>query len=190
MVEAADFALPVKDPKYKTKTVDIMNVTNYAFAEYDDGSFGFWAAGKAGWFEIKSASGPYSQTLLEMNEAASMFYTIADKTRRGRKIPSRMSEKDLFKYTAALAKDVCPSLQICKPIARDTNCVQWISSEQNYLGRDGPSEVQGGFDDHRCFLITSMLEGQELGSNWAKAPMLSYFKYKFSVGIRLCSWRC
>ena len=102
----ADFALTVKDAKYKLKIIEIMNVTNYAFAEYDDGTFGFWAAGKAGWFEIKSASGPYAQTLLEMNEAASMFYTLADKTRRGRKNPSKMSEKDLAKYTAALAKEV------------------------------------------------------------------------------------
>ena len=103
---------PVKDSKYKTKTVELMNVTNYAFAEYDDGSFGFWAAGKSGWFEIKGASGPYTRTLLEMNEAASMFYAIVDKTRRGRKDPSKMSEKDLVKYTASLAKDVSRSCPI------------------------------------------------------------------------------
>lgn len=45
----------------------------------------------------------------------------------------------------------------------------------------GSSDVQDGFDDHRHFLITSMLEGQELGSDWAKAPMLRYYKQYFPV---------
>ena len=102
----ADFVFSVKDQKYKLKTVELNNITNYAFAEYDDGTFGFWAAGKAGWFEIKNASGLYQQNLAEMNEAASMFYAMVDKTRRGRKDPSKMSIKDLDKYAAGLAKDV------------------------------------------------------------------------------------
>jgi hypothetical protein len=96
----------VKNEKYKMKTIELYNVTKYAFAEYDDGTFGFWAAGKAGWFEITDALGLYQQTLAEMNEAASMFYIMADKTRRGRRDPSRMSVKDLDKYATGLAKDV------------------------------------------------------------------------------------
>lgn len=105
----ADVARQVKDQKYKVMTIKLENVTNYAFAEYDDGSFGFWAAGKAGWFEIKNTLGPYQQILAEMNEAASMFYVMVDKTRKGRKDPSKMSPKDLDKYAAGLAKDVGPS---------------------------------------------------------------------------------
>lgn len=102
----ADSALLVKDEKYKMKTVELHNVTNYAFAEYDDGTFGFWAAGKAGWFEIKNALGPYQQTLAEMNEAAAMFYIMVDKTRRGRRDPSKFRVKELEKYATGLAKDV------------------------------------------------------------------------------------
>ena len=105
----ADVATQVKDSKYKAAIIELENVTNYAFAEYDDGSFGFWAAGKAGWFEIKNAIGRFQQVFAEMNEAASMFYIMVDKTRRGRKDPSKMSSKDLDKYAASLAKDVSPS---------------------------------------------------------------------------------
>ena len=65
-----------------------------------------------------------------------------------------------------------------------------MSSEQNYLNRDGLSEVQDGFDDHREFLVTSMLEGQELGNCWAKAPMLNYFKQKFPVCTVFPDYRC
>ena len=97
----------VKDDRYRTKTIELSNVVSYAFAEYDDGTFGFWAAGKAGWFEIRSASGPYQQTFANMNEASAMFYIMVDKTKRGRKDPSKMSIKDLNRYGNGLAKDVC-----------------------------------------------------------------------------------
>ena len=41
-----------------------------------------------------------------MNEAAAMFYIMVDKTKRGRKDPSKMSIKDLDRYGIGLAKDV------------------------------------------------------------------------------------
>jgi len=41
-------------------------------------------------------------------------------------------------------------------------------------------DVRDAFHDHRDFLITSMLEGQE-GIDWNDTPMLNYFQLKFPV---------
>jgi len=58
------------------------NVTTYAFAQYDDGTCGFWAAGKAGWFEFQSPTTSYKITYSKMSEAATIFYMLADRLRK------------------------------------------------------------------------------------------------------------
>ena len=86
--------------------MELRNVTTYAFAEYEDGSYGFWAAGKAGWFEIQSPASSYKETYSLMNEAASMFYMLADKLRRAIKKRPKLNAKELEKYTRVLFKEV------------------------------------------------------------------------------------
>lgn len=108
--QATNFLSEVKDAQYRTVTVELENVTTYAFAEYDDGSYGFWAEGKAGWFEVKTPAGPYQRKFHEMSEAASMFYVLADKVKRARKDFSKVDVKGLEKFAAALFKDVGPSM--------------------------------------------------------------------------------
>lgn len=83
------------------------NITTYAFAEYEDGTYGFWAAGKAGWFELKDPAPTYKTAFGKMNEAASMFYMVADKLRRAYKANARLSAKALDRYVNAIFKDVC-----------------------------------------------------------------------------------
>lgn len=73
------------------------------------------------------------------------------------------------------------TLKVYRPNSSFANNIQYASSGQNHLNRTGTSDVQEGFNDHRQFLITSMLEGQELGSDWARAPMLRYYKHFYPV---------
>ena len=97
---------PVKDKRYREKFIELKNVTTYAFAEYEDGSYGFWAAGKAGWFEIQSPASSFKETYSSMNEAASMFYMLADKLRRAIKKRPKLNARDLDKYIRVLFKEV------------------------------------------------------------------------------------
>ncbi len=86
---------PVRDRSYTNKTINLEQVTRYAFAEYDDGSCGFWAAGKAGWFEIQSPASPFKTTYEKMNEAASIFYMLADRLRRTHRRARNLGPKEL-----------------------------------------------------------------------------------------------
>ena len=96
----------VKDKRYREKSIELRNVTTYAFAEYEDGSYGFWAAGKAGWFEIQSPASSFKETYSLMNEAASMFYMLADKLRRAIRKRPKLNARELDKYTRVLFKEV------------------------------------------------------------------------------------
>ena len=96
----------MKDKRYREKAIELRNVTTYAFAEYEDGTYGFWAAGKAGWFEIQSSASSFKETYSLMNEAASMFYMLADKLRRAIKKRPKLSVKELDKYTRVLFREV------------------------------------------------------------------------------------
>ena len=75
-------AAVVRDPDYKKRTIELVDVTAYAFAEYLDGTYGFWAVGKAGWFEFDSFAPSYHSIHNDMNEATSLLYTLADRLRK------------------------------------------------------------------------------------------------------------
>ncbi|KAM0800179.1 hypothetical protein BDR22DRAFT_821937 [Usnea florida] len=148
----------VRDKGYRESRVELRNVTTYAFAEYQDGSYGFWAAGKAGWFEIQSPATSFKETYSLMNEAASMFYMLADKLRRAIKKRPKLNEKELERYSRVLFKEY---LALGKS-----------------LRLSDVDDVREAFHEHRGFLITSMLECQE-GLDWAQTPMLNYYEMKF-----------
>ena len=71
----------VRDPKYETRALEIPDLRSYTFADFDNGTYGFWVAGKAGWFELKDPAVSYRATFDGMNEAAGMFYFMAKKYR-------------------------------------------------------------------------------------------------------------
>lgn len=96
----------VRDPKYRTKTIELTNITTYAFAEFKDGSYGFWAAGKAGWFEIKDPLVTFQRTFDLMNEAASMFYMLVDKSKKASKRQSNYTARYIDNYAKYMFKHV------------------------------------------------------------------------------------
>lgn len=61
--------------------------------------------------------------------------------------------------------------------------IQFLVSRNNVRGRKSVDEVRAGYNSHREFMITSMLEGQG-GLDWQASPMLSYFKNVSPVRIR------
>ena len=88
----------MRDQSYRDKTIELDHVTTYSFAEYNDGTFGFWAAGKAGWFEIQSPVASYKTIHAKMNEAASIFYLLADRLRRAGKRTRNLNTSELNRY--------------------------------------------------------------------------------------------
>ena len=75
----------ILDASNANRTVQLGNVTTYSFGQHTDGTYGFWAAGEAGWFELEETVAEYKPFLDEMNVATSMLYFIADKIGRSRK---------------------------------------------------------------------------------------------------------
>lgn len=86
--------------------IELVDVVAYAFAEYQDGSYGFWAAGKAGWFEIKEPVKACQQSYSMMKEAASMFYLLADKLRNARKSHHNLTMKAIETYSKKVFREV------------------------------------------------------------------------------------
>ena len=144
---------------YRNKVIELTDVTTYAYAEYDDGSFGFWAAGKAGWFELRDPAPAYKHMFASMNEATAMFYTIADKTTRAYKSHRTMSAKAVASYATVVFKD-------------------YLHHGKSFARRIDVEDVRDGFHEHRQFLISSMLDVQDQES-WEQAPMYRYFKSNF-----------
>ena len=79
----------------------------YAFAEYLGGSYGFWAAGKAGWFEFDSVVPSYRSIHSRMGEATSWIYVLADRIKMSRfKNPIATEGPRLEKYMQSVFSDV------------------------------------------------------------------------------------
>lgn len=115
-----------------------------------------------------------------MNEAASMFYMLADKLRRAIRKRPKLNAKELDKYTRALFKEVLNLCQYPSLPCAIAKSIQYLASGKSLRLSDA-DDVREAFHEHRGFLITSMLECQE-GLDWAQTPMLNYYESKFSVG--------
>lgn len=96
----------VKTTKYRTTRIKLENVVTYSFSQFEDGTFGFWAAGEAGWFEIRNPNKAYRKLFEGMKEATGMFYYLADKYRNTRKNFSNASVKACEKYVKLWFHDV------------------------------------------------------------------------------------
>ena len=107
LLNTSNYIYLVRDKNYRDKTIELSNVMTYAFAEYDDGTYGFWAAGLAGWFEIQSASNAFKDIYDKMNEAASIHYMLADKLSRSHNRRPKLTQKALEKYANRTFQDVC-----------------------------------------------------------------------------------
>lgn len=63
--------------------IQVQSVRSFSYGQYDSGEVSFWAAGKAGWLEIKPVR-PYKDIYNDMTEAINILYFAADFF-RGRK---------------------------------------------------------------------------------------------------------
>ncbi|KAA6408652.1 MAG: hypothetical protein FRX48_07734 [Lasallia pustulata] len=142
---------------YQKKPIVINDVESYAHAQYDDGTFGFWAEGKAGWFEVKNPVKVYEETFEDMIEATDMFYFLVDKYKNAITHMPHANAKALERYAVAQFKSF-----LKRPKCR----------------REDASDVVEGFYQHREFFITSMLEGQE-NLPWLDSQILRHLKHKF-----------
>ena len=97
---------------YQNRTIAIPDVATYSFSLFDDGTFGFWAAGKAGWFEVTKPAKGFKKVFEEMQEATAMFYFLADKYRGSRNKMTHCSVKALEDYVKNLFSEVGPSSQM------------------------------------------------------------------------------
>ena len=159
---------------YQNQIIAIQDVATYSFSLFDDGSFGFWAAGKAGWFEVTKPAKSFKKIFEEMQEATSMFYFLADKCGSARNNMTHCSVKAQNDYIKYLFSEVGLSSNVCFP----TDGSQYLNS--NNCRRDDIDDVREGFHQHREFLIKSMLEGQE-GLDWESSPIFRHFKRTFRV---------
>lgn len=97
----------MRDKKnYRRKPIVINNVKAYAHAQYNDGTSGFWAAGKAGWFEVKDPVKVYEETFEDMIEATDMFYFLADKYKNSITRLPQASAKALERYAVVQFRSV------------------------------------------------------------------------------------
>ena len=106
LVYESDRIYTVKDKRYRDKVIELDQCTTYAFAQYDDDTCGFWAAGKAGWFEIQSPASSYKAIYREMNEAATIFYLLADKHKKSHLKKRNLEAKAVHKYADHVFQDV------------------------------------------------------------------------------------
>ncbi|KAI4135975.1 MAG: hypothetical protein LQ347_000207 [Umbilicaria vellea] len=150
----------VRDTKnYRKKAIVLSGVEAYAHAQYNDGTSGFWAAGEAGWFEVKDPVKVYEETFEDMIEATNMFYFLSDKYKNAVTRMPQANAKALERYAVAQFRSF-----LKHPRCR----------------REDTSDVVKGFYQHRDFLIASMLEGQE-NLAWLDSQILRHLKHKFRL---------
>ena len=80
----------------------VQNVERYSFSQFEDGTFGFWAGGKAGWFELIEPTRSFRQLFEDMNEATHMLYFLVDKSKNSRKSFSKATARDVAHHTRQL----------------------------------------------------------------------------------------
>jgi hypothetical protein len=153
----------------------------YAFAECEDGTFAFWAAGKAGWFETQGPASSFKATYNKMEEAASIFYMLADELRRAHKRVPKLTSKSINEYASQIFEDVN---QPCYPSGSIAESLQYLANRGIYAHMTDVDDVCEAFQLHREFLVTSMIEGQD-GLDWTDTPIWNYFKLKFPVSSYL-----
>ncbi|RMY31019.1 hypothetical protein D0865_15111 [Hortaea werneckii] len=141
----------------RSDTIQVPDVRLFAYGQYADGSVVLWAAGQAGWYTIKPAR-PYRSIYARMVEAVKMLYFVADMYREERKQGKGKNATPLPPYTAE---------ELFEQYALE----MWDDASRS-------EEARGMIEDHRDFLITSMLGGKE-GMDWKKNPLYLYFKRTF-----------
>ncbi|KAI7677524.1 hypothetical protein KC322_g15181, partial [Hortaea werneckii] len=135
----------------RSDTIRVPDVRLFAYGQYADGSVVLWAAGQAGWYTIKPAR-PYRSIYTRMVEGVKMLYFVADMYREERKQGKGKNATPLPPYTAE---------ELFEQYALE----MWDDASRM-------EEARTIIEDHRDFLITSMLGGKE-GMDWKKNPLIA-----------------
>ncbi|PNS18920.1 hypothetical protein CAC42_6015 [Sphaceloma murrayae] len=139
--------------------IEIRDVRQYAYGQYDDGRVEIWAAGKAGWFTVRPGK-TYRVVYEGMVEAIEVLYFAADaysqlnetKRRKGKRRRGEVSAEEVFAGYAAAN------------------------------GLRGEEEAREVFEKRRGFLIKSMLLGKE-GVEWERTGLWQWFVESFEDDV-------
>lgn len=151
----------------RAPTIDVSEVKTYSYGQYENGDIGFWAAGKAGWHQIKPARS-YRAVFNEMIEGVRTLYFLADAYRQ----PRRRGKGKISSQVAQLGHDEL----FAKMAAEMDGLAKSIELAQERIYK------------HREFLFSSMLSGKE-GLDWSKNPMYLHLCTKFPGDYRIVSER-
>ncbi|PSK42959.1 hypothetical protein B9Z65_6913 [Elsinoe australis] len=145
-------------PSTGVEHIQLTDVRQFAYGQYEDGRVEIWAAGKAGWFTVKP-SRAYKGVYDGMVEAIEALYYAADvyarvgaqETKSGRKGKRRRGEVSAEEVFAGFA-------------------------QVNGLG--GEERGREVFESRRGFLIKSMVLGKE-GVEWEGTGIWEWFVENF-----------
>lgn len=143
----------------KRINLELTDVCTFSYGELGDGSVALWAGGKSGWFKVKPGRA-YQPMYEEMQEAVKLLYFVADSYKEKRK------EKGVGRGKKATLLPPYSALELAGKYA-----VTILRTEDADEGFDK-------FEEHREFLIASMLAGKE-GLDWAAYPIWSYMQEMF-----------
>lgn len=160
-LDPSDFDHLVPGAKLTNKRInlELTDVCTFSYGELGDGSVAVWAAGKSGWFKIKPGRA-YRPMFEEMQEAVKLLYFVSDSYKETRK------ERGGGRGKKAMILPPYSALELAGKYA-----VEMIGTEDADEGFDK-------FEEHREFLIASMLAGKE-GLDWATFPLWTDMLEKF-----------
>lgn len=64
-------------PTVKSPQIEVLNVTQHAFGQYEDGAWAAWGLGRSGWFEVRPSKA-YKDIHRDTSEAVEVLYTLQD----------------------------------------------------------------------------------------------------------------
>ncbi|KAJ9629466.1 hypothetical protein H2203_001840 [Taxawa tesnikishii (nom. ined.)] len=156
---------------HKLYTIQVTDIKQYAYGQYEDGGVEIWVAGQAGWFTVKP-SRSYKSVHQGMVQAIQLLYFAADvykasqeqlqESHKGRGRPRKysvdrtdVSAANVFAQYADAHPSICASSE----------------------------EAAELFYTHKRFLMSSMLAGKE-GLSWSAIPIFRHLEHKFPDEIR------
>lgn len=155
----ADLLVPGAKITNKRTNLELNDVCTFSYGELGDGSVAIWAGGKSGWFKIKPGRA-YRAMFEEMQEAVKLLYFVSDSYKEKRK------EKGGGRGKKAVTLPPYSALELAEKYAVE------------FLGTDDAEDAFEKFEEHREFLIASMIGGKE-GLDWAAYPLWSGMQARF-----------
>lgn len=152
---------------YKPTEIVLRNVTCYAYAEMDDKTYGIWALGEAGYFEIEPAA-QYRSIFNDMIQAVEILYFVTDIYNEPRKRGGGPSALLIYQEVSG-----CGFVD-----SRHTDATQY--AEDSRFSCADVAEAERIFHRHREFLMMSFLKRTH-NIGWSNTPLYQTLKRQFPV---------